>query len=145
MLDFDVDKNASWIPRNSNDQLKLGMQLITFAYSSYNSSLENEVGLLNEKISNLTIKLRESADRIAEADLTIQELKSKNEKLTTENEQAVSAIRKLKIENKRLQGLTNSIKSTLDANNSIEMNNIENKKATEPDPPFSMKPKYNGR
>ena len=133
MLNIEDFKEKSWLPRNHNEQFKLALQLLNFSYSNHTSSLENEVSLLNGKIKELSVKLRDANDQRTEAKMLLQDLTTKNEKLQAENEQLVSSLRKLKVENKRLQSLANNIKSTIDANNCIDSldTSLEDKKLNE--------------
>ena len=122
----------SWVPPNSEDQLALGMKLITHAYTTRYTTLEKEIALLSSRVKELSTQLRESEDRATESELVLQELRDKNGRLVEDNEKMTSALRKLKLENTRLQSLTNNIKSTIDANNSQIISEPENTPIAQP-------------
>jgi hypothetical protein len=111
-------RQYSWMPQSSEEQLSLGLELINFAYTNHNAALEEDIATLNAKIKELSAKLREAEDKVAESDITIQDLSEKNTKLFEENQRLILNLRKLKVDNARLQSLANHIKSTIDANES---------------------------
>eukprot|EP00826_Nyctotherus_ovalis_P052870 TRINITY_DN6784_c0_g1_i15.p1 TRINITY_DN6784_c0_g1~~TRINITY_DN6784_c0_g1_i15.p1 ORF type:complete len:340 (-),score=119.61 TRINITY_DN6784_c0_g1_i15:112-1131(-) len=113
---FEDLRQCSWIPHSSEEQLSLGLELINFAYTKSHATFEEEIALLNGKIKELSAKLREAEDKASESDLVLQDLTEKNAKLLEENQHLTLSLRKLKVENTRLQSLTNHIKSTIDAN-----------------------------
>lgn len=88
------------------------------AYNNRYTALEKEITNLTSKVKELTGQLRDSEDKIAESELLLQELREKNQKLTEENEKMTTNLRKLKIENSRLNSLANNIKTTIDASSS---------------------------
>ncbi len=113
-----------WVPPTSEDQLTLGIKLVNYAYMSRYTGLEREVASLAGRVKELSSQLREAEDRAAESELVLQELRSKNCQLAEDNDKMTTALRKLKVENSRLQSLTNNIRSTIDANNSQMLSDI---------------------
>jgi len=124
----------SWMPKTSEEQLNLGLELINYAYRNHYTTLENEVLSLNEKIRELSSKLRESERKLSESSLVLQDLTEKNTKLTEENERLTCNLRKLKVENTRLQNLANTIKSTI--NNEAQQIDTEVITNTQPGEPL---------
>lgn len=116
MLSVDNFKEFSWVPQDPKDQFKLALQLLNLSYSNNSASLENEICHLNGKVKELAAKLRDAEDQAAEAKMLLHDLSVRDEKLQAENEQLAAALRKLKVENTRLQSLASNIKSTIDAN-----------------------------
>jgi len=111
-------RQHSWMPQSAEEQLSLGLELINFAYANHSAALEKEILTLNAKIKELSAKLREAEDKVSESDIALQDLSEKNAKLLEENQRLTLNLRKLKVENGRLQSLANHIKSTIDANES---------------------------
>lgn len=118
---FEELRQCSWMPHSSEEQLSLGLELINFAYTRSHAGFEEEIALLNGKIKELSAKLREAEDKASESDLVLQDLAEKNAKLLEENQHLTLNLRKLKVENTRLQSLTNHIKSTIDANDTQQI------------------------
>jgi len=109
-------RQHSWMPQSSEEQLSLGLELINFAYSNNCTLFENEILALNAKVKELVSRLREAEDKVSELEIMLQDLTEKNAKLLEENQHLNINLRKLKVENTRLQSLANRIKSTIDAN-----------------------------
>ena len=103
----------SWLPKNSEGQLNLGLDIITHAYTTQYSVLMDEITVLTAKVKELNLKLREGEDRAAESQLLLQDLTQKSKQLDDDHEQMTATFQKLKAENDYLQNLANNVKSTI--------------------------------
>lgn len=103
----------SWVPKNSEEQLNLGLELITHAYTNQHSSLTNDISTLTARVKELNMKLREAEDKAAESQLLLQEVAQKSKQLDDDHEQMTITLQRLKGENDYLQNLANSVKSTI--------------------------------
>eukprot|EP00826_Nyctotherus_ovalis_P013331 TRINITY_DN13588_c0_g3_i3.p1 TRINITY_DN13588_c0_g3~~TRINITY_DN13588_c0_g3_i3.p1 ORF type:complete len:136 (-),score=33.02 TRINITY_DN13588_c0_g3_i3:418-825(-) len=106
-------RQCSWVPKGSEEQLNLGLDLIAYAYTSRHSSLTDEIATLAAKVKELSLKLREAEDKAAESQLLLQDLTQKGSQLDDDREQMTVALQKLKAENEYLQNLANNVKSTI--------------------------------
>jgi chromosome segregation ATPase len=103
-----------WLPASTEEQLKLGLELINYAFLTRGNAMQREESSLAARVQELNNKLREAEDRTADCELEIQDLRSKYTQATEENRVMAGTIRKLKIENARLEDIKNNIKSTID-------------------------------
>lgn len=126
-------KQYSWMPKTSEEQLNLGLELINYAYTNHYTALENEILALTEKVRDLGSRLRDAESKLSESALVLQDLAEKNVRLAEENERLTNATRKLRVENTRLLNLANTIKSTINNNETqqIDMEPKPNKQLEE--------------
>ena len=103
-----------WLPGSTEEQLKLGIELINYAFLTRGTAMQREESALAARVQELANKLREAEDRTADCELEIQDLRTKYAQATEENRVMAGTIRKLKIENARLEDIKNNIKSTID-------------------------------